>query len=75
MSRTTRSRPAGATSTPQCQNLTNPSGTCSGATVASLAPGQVAHFTATYSVTQADIDNGSINDTSTANGTGPGRRR
>ena len=64
--------PAGATSTPQCVNLTNPSGTCSGATVASLAPGQTATFTATYSVTQADINNGSINDTSTANGTGPG---
>ncbi len=64
--------PAGATSTPQCQDLTNPADTCSGATVASLLPGQVAHFTATYSVTQDDIDNGSINDTSTANGSSPG---
>ena len=40
--------PATGSSTPQCQNLTNPSGSCSGATVASLAPGQSATFTATY---------------------------
>ena len=63
--------PATGSSVPQCQSLTSPSGTCSGATVASLAPSQVAHFTATYAVSQLDLNNGSVSDTSTANGTGP----
>ena len=36
-----------------------------------MAPGQVAIFTATYAVTQADVDHGSIVDTSTATGTTP----
>ena len=64
--------PATGSSTPQCQNLTNPSGSCSGATVASLAPGQSATFTATYSVSQLDLNNGSVSDTSTGHATSPG---
>ena len=64
--------PATGSSTPQCQNLTGPPGTCSGASVASLAPGQTANFTATYSVSQADLNNGSVSDTSTGHATSPG---
>ena len=45
-------------------------GTCSGAST-SLAPGQSATFTATYTVTQADLINGSIKDSATATGTPP----
>ena len=63
--------PATGSSIPQCVNLTSPSDPCSGATVGSLAPSQVAHFTATYAVSQLDLNNGSVSDTSTANGTGP----
>ena len=63
--------PATGSSIPQCQSLANPADTCSGATVGSLAPGQSATFTATYSASQADLDHGSVSDTSTANGTGP----
>ena len=54
--------PAGPLTTgPTCQSLANPSGTCSGATT-SLVPGQEAVFTATYVVTQADVDHGSVVD-------------
>jgi uncharacterized repeat protein (TIGR01451 family) len=42
------------------------------ATVASLAPGDSATFTATYVVTQADIDSGSLTNSATATGTPPG---
>ena len=64
--------PAGSlTSGPTCVSLANPTGTCSGSTVASLAPGQSATFSATYTVTQADLDNGSVSDTATASGTAP----
>ena len=38
---------------------------------ATLLPGQAATFTATYTVTQADLDNGSVNDSATATGTPP----
>ena len=61
--------PAG-TVNPTCQSLSTPTGTCSGATT-TLVPGQSADFTAIYTVTQADIDNGSIADTATAAGTSP----
>ena len=37
----------------------------------SLAPGASTTCTASYTVTQADIDNGSVNDTATASGTTP----
>jgi uncharacterized repeat protein (TIGR01451 family) len=67
----TQLAPAGAlASGPTCVSLSNPSGTCSGSS-ASLAVGQVATFTATYLVTQADLNNGSINDSATATGTPP----
>ena len=63
--------PAGPLTTgPTCQSLANPSGTCSGATT-SLVPGQEAVFTATYVVTQADVDHGSVVDHATATGTTP----
>ncbi|MDY0947154.1 hypothetical protein SOM11_14250 [Frigoribacterium sp. CFBP9039] len=42
------------------------------ATAASLAPGGSATFTATYVVTQADIDSGNLTNTATATGTTPG---
>ena len=67
----TQQAPAGSlTSGPTCQSLSGPSGTCSGSST-SLAPGQVATFTATYIVTQADLDHGSIHDSATATGTPP----
>ena len=59
--------PAGGVS-PTCQSLSTPTGACSGATT-TLIPGQTAIFTATYAVTQADVDHGSIVDTATATGT------
>ena len=57
-----------------CQGLSNPTDICSGATT-TLAPGQVATFTGTYAVTQADIDHGSIADSAVATGTSPRTRR
>ena len=67
----TQQPPAGSlTSGPTCQSLSSPTGTCSGSST-SLAPGQSASFTATYAVTQADLDHGSINDSATATGTPP----
>ena len=65
--------PAGGV-TATCQSLTTPPGTCSGATT-SLVPGQTAIFSGTYTVTQADIDHGSIVDDATASGTPPYRNR
>jgi uncharacterized repeat protein (TIGR01451 family) len=64
---------AAATSVPPtvtCQSLSGPSGTCSGATT-SLQPGQVATFSATYVVTQDDLEHGSIADTGTVTATPP----
>jgi uncharacterized repeat protein (TIGR01451 family) len=60
------------TSGPTCSGLTNPTGSCSGATVASLAPGQVATFTGTYDITQANLDAGQVSDVGTACGTAQG---
>jgi uncharacterized repeat protein (TIGR01451 family) len=68
----TQTPPAGSlTSGPTCVNLTNPAGPCSGSTVASLVPGQVAQFTASYMVSQADMDQGSVGDSATATGNAP----
>ena len=67
----TQQPPAGSLTTgPTCQSLSGPSGTCSGSST-SLAPGQSASFTATYTVTQADLDHGSINDSAIASGSPP----
>ncbi|GAB2711001.1 hypothetical protein GCM10010442_33680 [Kitasatospora kifunensis] len=67
----TQSAPAGPlASGPTCQQLTGPAATCSGSS-ATLAPGQSATFTATYTTTAADIDHGGINDSATATGTPP----
>ncbi|HEY4268652.1 MAG TPA: hypothetical protein VGM94_10720 [Galbitalea sp.] len=64
--------PAGASApTVDCQDLTGPAGACSGATT-SLDPGQSATFTATYTVTQADLDHGALTDVATATGTSAG---
>ncbi|HMH58425.1 MAG TPA: hypothetical protein VK537_04520, partial [Galbitalea sp.] len=53
-----------------CQSLSTPEGVCSGATT-TLAPGQVATFTANYAVKQADLDHGLIKDTATVTGQPP----
>ena len=67
-----QSAPAGVlTSGPSCQGLVSPAGPCSGATT-SLVPGQVATFVGVYAISQADLDNGSVHDTATASGDGPG---
>ena len=47
-----------------CVSLSNPAAACSGAST-SLAPGQVAEFTATYRARQADLDHGVIKDQAT----------
>jgi uncharacterized repeat protein (TIGR01451 family) len=39
--------------------------------VTTLAPGQFTTCTATYTVTQADVDNGGVSDTASASGTSP----
>ena len=55
---------------PTCTSLSSPAGTCTG-TSTTLLPGQIATFTGTYTVTQADIDHGSIVDSAVAAGTTP----
>ncbi|WP_345801291.1 hypothetical protein AAIB33_17820 [Microbacterium sp. AZCO] len=64
------SDPAGLTPV-TCVSLASPAAACSGLT-ATLVPGQVATFTATYTTTQADVDSGSVNDAATAAGLPPG---
>ena len=46
--------------------------TCAPAAGSSLAPTETMTCTATYSVTQSDVDNGQIDNTATVNGTDPG---
>ncbi len=71
----TQTPPAGSlASGPTCVSLSNPTGTCSGATVATLAAGQTANFTATYVVSQADMNHGSVADSATASGNAPSGR-
>lgn len=61
----------GPLTTPTCVGLTNPTTTCSGNAV-TLAPNQVATFTNTYTVTQADLDAGiALTDSATATGFPP----
>ena len=65
----TPTAPAGALTTgPTCSSLASPSGTCSGNSITLLA-GQTATFTGTYTVTQTDVDNGSVADTASVSGT------
>ncbi|MDG1233722.1 MAG: OmpA family protein [Pseudomonadales bacterium] len=53
--------------------VTDPTATVSGSIIASLAPGgsNNSAYTATYTVTQADIDSGSFDNTATAKGDSP----
>jgi len=53
--------------------VTDPTATVSGSIIASLAPGgsNNAAYTASYTVTQADIDSGSFDNTATATGDSP----
>lgn len=53
-----------------CVSRTSPNATCAGAST-TLAAGQSATFTATYTVRQADIDYGSISDNAISHGTPP----
>ena len=67
----TQTAPAGALATgPTCRPRPPPRPPAP-ARRTTLAPGQSATFTATYTLTQADLDNGSVNDSATASGTPP----
>ena len=55
---------------PTCTSLTGPAGACSG-NVVTLAPGQVANYTATLITNQNDLNAGSIADSATATGKTP----
>ena len=68
----TQVSPAGAlNATPTCVSLTSPAGSCSGTTT-SLAVGQSATFTATYTAAPADFAHGSVVDSAVAYGTPTG---
>lgn len=61
----TQTAPAGAlTTTPTCLRAT-------GATGPSLDPAQTVTCTATHTITQADLNNGSVADSAVATGTSP----
>ena len=53
-----------------CVELTNPAAACSGAST-SLAAGQIATFTATYTTRQEDVDHGLITDVATVSAQPP----
>ena len=64
--------PAGSLSSgPTCQARATPAGSCSGSTT-TLLPGQSATFTASYTITQADLAHGTVSDSATASGAPPG---
>lgn len=46
--------------------------TCTQGDLASMAPGDVARCSVTYTLTQADVDRGYVENSATASGTGPG---
>ncbi len=62
--------PAGPTTAPECQSVTG-AGSCAGGTTAAVPPGAAATFTATYTVTQKDVDNDSVIDSATATASSP----
>lgn len=61
----------GLLTTPSCIGVANPTASCSGNAV-TLAPSQIATFTNTYTVTQADLNAGlALTDSATATGIPP----
>ncbi|WP_449407591.1 beta strand repeat-containing protein [Microbacterium maritypicum] len=56
--------------TPVCVARSTPAAACSGGST-TLAAGQSATFTASYTTTQADLDHGSVSDQATATATPP----
>ena len=49
--------------------VTDPSATVTGSPIASLAPGASVTITARHTVTQADLDEGRVDNTATVSGT------